>query len=57
MNNKEKTDYEQWEDWLDKWNVKYEKRNSHIVIKGEYAETLISFDPQSHKFWNLEVLE
>lgn len=54
---KEKTDRELWQDWFNKWNIKYKERKQNLVIKGEYAETLISFDPETHKFWDFEVLE
>jgi hypothetical protein len=44
-----KTDYEQWKDWLDKWNVKYEEKTwnpneKELVVDGSYCVASVAFD-------------
>lgn len=46
---KNKTDYQQWKDWLDKWNVNYEEETwnpnkKELVVGGCYCQTSIVFD-------------
>lgn len=45
----EKTDYEQWKEWLNKWNVEYEEKQwnqnqKELVIKSLWSYVTIVFD-------------
>lgn len=44
-----KSDYEQWKEWLDKWNVKYEeqtwnKNQKELIISGHWCVASVGFD-------------
>ena len=43
------TDYDQWKQWLDKWNVKYEEKGwnpnvKELIVDSKYSVTAIVFD-------------
>lgn len=45
---KNKTDYQQWKDWLDKWNVPYEettwnKVQKELIVGGSYCQASVVF--------------
>lgn len=53
INNKKpevKTDFEQWKEWLDKWEIEYIERSindrKNLIIPGLEANTRIKFDKQ-----------
>jgi len=44
-----KTDYQQWKEWLDKWNVDYKEKTwipnqKDLVVFGRYSVAAIVFD-------------
>lgn len=44
-----KNDYEQWKEWLDKWNIGYDEWMHHpnvkeLVVFGRYCQASIVFD-------------
>lgn len=46
---KKTSDYQQWKDWLDKWNVKYEEKTwnpneKELVVGGSYCQASVAFD-------------
>jgi hypothetical protein len=49
----EKNDYEQWKEWLNKWNVKYEEQTWHkgvkeLTVDGTYCLASIVFDLENN---------
>ncbi len=43
------SDYEQWKEWLDKWNVEYTEETwnpglKELIIRGSYCVASIQFD-------------
>ena len=55
------TDYEQWKQWLDKWNVKYEEEKwnpnvKELIIGGIYCQASIVFDLEE-KFLQMTAYE
>lgn len=43
------SDYQQWKDWLDRWNVDYEEQTwnpnvKELIIGGSYCQAAIVFD-------------
>lgn len=45
----EKNDYEQWKEWLDKWNVDYEEQTwnlnqKELVVNGSWCVASVVFD-------------
>lgn len=46
---KKKTDYHQWKEWLDKWNIDYEEmawnpNSKELIVGGSYCQASIVFD-------------
>ena len=44
-----KSDYEQWKEWLDKWNVKYEEQTwtpnqKELIVSGHWCVASVVFD-------------
>lgn len=44
-----KSDYEQWKEWLDKWSVKYEEQTwnpnqKELIISGHWCVASIAFN-------------
>ena len=44
-----KTDYHQWKEWLDKWNINYEEttwipNSKELIVEGSYCLASIVFD-------------
>lgn len=49
----EKNDYEQWKEWLDKWNVNYEektwnKNQKELVVDGGWCVASVVFDLENN---------
>lgn len=47
--NYEYNDYEQWKNWLDKWNIKYEEKfwipnQKELFVDGYYSCAAVEFD-------------
>lgn len=45
----ENNDYEQWKEWLDKWNINYEEKTwnpnvKELIVGGIYCQAAIVFD-------------
>lgn len=43
------SDYEQWKQWLDKWNVEYEEKTwnpneKELIVGGSYCLASVVFD-------------
>lgn len=46
---KKQTDYQQWRDWFDKWNVEYEEEiwnseHKELIVGGSYCQASVVFD-------------
>lgn len=44
-----KTDYEQWKDWLDKWDVPYKEETwnpdmKELIVNGSWSQASVQFD-------------
>ena len=54
------TDYEQWKEWLDKWNISYGEReysfSKELTVGGYYCATVIEFDT-SGRFLDMTAYE
>lgn len=49
----ETNDYQQWKEWLDKWNVEYEEKTwnpnvKELVVGGSYCQAAIVFDMKNN---------
>ena len=46
-------DYEQWKQWLDKWNIEYEEKEwnpnvKELIVDGIYCQAAIVFDLENN---------
>lgn len=46
-------DYEQWKQWLEKWNVKYEEKEwnpnqKELIVGGTYCQASVVFDLENN---------